>query len=344
MFETKRICFESRPLLQSVQRRALVIGAGAWSVLAWIESAFSQQKKPPVVIGWLGTGRASASDQYLSAFKEGMAEYGWKEGVQYVVEVRWAEGYVDRLLALADEIAAKKPVIIVAYPSLAVAAVRKAAPATPVVASSGDPLASGLVKSLARPGGMITGVSNVVTQISVKHLELLMEAVPKLRRVGFLADANSPTRAGLMDAAKQSIAQFKIKAEFADAWRPEDIEPAIAQLAKGGAQALVVMTSNFFPDEREQILRLALAQRWPVVGGGTQYAEAGALLTYGADSLALHRRAAYFVDRILNGAKPGDLPIEQPTKFVLTLNLKTTKALEITMPPTLMIRADRVIK
>ena len=328
----------------SEKRRRVLAVVVVSPALAWTGVAWDQQKKPPIVIGWLGTGRAKANGYFLAAFKEGMAALGWKEGAQFVVEARWAEGHVDRVPALAEEIAAKKPAIIVAHPSLSVAAARKAAPDTPIVASSGDPLAAGLVTSLARPGGMITGVSNVAPQISEKHLELLVECVPKLRRVGFLADANSAARPLLMDAAHRAIARQGVEGRFADAASPGDIEPAIARLAKEQVQALVVMSSNFFIGETERILRLAHAQRWPVISGEGPFADAGALLTYGTDRGALHRRAAYYVDRILKGAKPGDLPIEQPMTFELIVNMKTAKLLGIRIPSEVMVRANRVIE
>jgi putative ABC transport system substrate-binding protein len=324
-------------------RRALLATAAAWPALAWAGAVFAQSKQP-VLIGWLHSASRKTNERSLAAFKEGMAELGWKEGSNFVLEKRWANGRVDRLPALAGELAAKKPAVIVAGPSVAVAAASKAAPGTPIVVASGDPVGSGLVKNLARPGGNITGVSNVSAQVNEKYPELLVAAVPTLRRIGFLSDPGASNRVAYMETARRSTTRYGVEALFADAARPEEIEPAIARLAKDRAQALVLLPSNFFVAERQTIVKLSLANRWPIIAGPRPWAEAGALLTYGPDSLVLTRRAAYYVDRILKGAKPGDLPIEQPTKFELVINMKTAKALGITIPQDFLFRADRVIE
>ena len=269
---------------------------------------------------------------------------GWKEGVSFVLEERWADGQSERLQSLAEELAAKKPALIVAGPSLAVAAAAKAAPKTPIVVTEGDPLGAGLVSSLARPGGMITGVTNIVTQVNEKHLELLLDMSPKVRRVGFLGDPKAPTYVTHMEGARRSVAQHSVEGRFAEASSAKEIELAIARLAKEGAQALVLMSAPLFTSERQRIIKLAAPHRWPVIGGQSEHAEVGALLSYGADRSALNRRAAWYVDRILKGAKPGDLPVEQPTKFELVVNMKTAKALGITIPQSILLRVDRVIE
>ena len=282
--------------------------------------------------------------QFFAAFKEGLAALGWKEGSQFVIEERWADGRWDRLQPLAEELAAKRPAIIVASTGRAAAAAAKAAPKTPIVASSPDPVGAGLAKSLARPGGMITGVASIRPDLAEKYLELLLAAAPKVKRVGFLADPNSLPYRQYMDAARRSAAQYVVEARFAEAGTAEEIEPAISRLAKEGAQALIVLGSSMFIVERRRIVKLALARRWPVITGESETAEEGALLSYGADYVALYRRAAYYVDRILKGAKPGDLPIEQPMKFELVLNMKTAKALGLTIPPSIMVQATKVIE
>lgn len=323
-------------------RRAILIAA-VWPALAWAGVVLAQSKQP-VLIGWLNTDSRELSGHNLSAFKEGLAALGWKEGAQYVIEDRWANGRIDQLQPLAEELAARKPAIIVAALGAAVVAAAKAAPRTAIVIASGSvPVTQGLVKSLARPGGMITGVTNVGPETSEKHLELLLAAAPKLRRVGVLGDSNAPVRAVLMEGVRRSVAQSPVEARFAEVASPEEIEPAISRLAKEGAQGLVVMGGLMLRNERRRIVKLALAQRWPVVAGA-EWAEAGALLTYGADVLANYRRAAYYVDRILKGTKPGDLPIEQPTRFEFVINMKTAKALGITIPRSVLVRADRVIE
>jgi len=322
-------------------RRHLLVLLGA---VAMTPRAVFAQSKQPILIGWLNGGSREANGHLFAAFKEGLAALGWKEGSQVVVEERWANGRTERLQPLAQELAAKKPAVIVAGPSLAVTAAANAAPKTPIVIAAGDPLAAGLVSNLARPGGMITGVSNIVSQVNEKHLELLLDAVPKLRRIGFLADSSNPAARVLMEPARRSAAQRSVEARFAEAASPEEIEPAISRLAKEGAQALVVMPGTLLRVEKRRIVKFALAQRWPVIGSRREWAEEGTLLSYGVDVSAIYRRAAYYVDRILKGAKPGDLPIEQPTRFELVVNLKTAKAIGLTISQSLLFRADKVME
>jgi len=324
-----------------VNRRHLLILAGA---VAFAPRVVLAQSKQPVLIGWLNTDSRELSGHNLTAFKEGLAALGWKEGAQYVIEERWANGRIDQLQPLAEELTAKKPAIIVAALVGAVIAAAKVAPRTPIVmASGGDPVEQGLVKSLPRPGGIITGVTSVAAETTEKHLELLLAAAPKLKRVGVLIDSTAPVRASLMEAVRRSVAQYQVEARFAEVARPEELEPAISRLAKDGAQGLVVTGGLMLRNEKRRIVKLALAQRWPVVAG-SDWAEAGALLSYSADALANYRRAAYYVDRILKGAKPADLPIEQPTKFELVINMKTAKALKLDISRELAVRADRVIE
>ena len=326
-------------------RRAFLLATAAWPALAWTGAAFAQTKKAPVVIGWLSAFSRELDERSFAEFKEGLAALGWKEGAQYVIEERWADGRRERLQPLAQELAAKKPAVIVAAPLPAVVAAAKAAPNIPVVQATGtSPVARGLAASLARPGGMVTGVTNIVTDVSEKYLELLLAAVPKLRHVGFLVDSRGTNRAAYLEMARRSAAHHSVEARFAEAASSEEIEPAISRLAKEGAQALVVFGSPTFLGERRRIVKLALARRWPVIASQREWADEGALLTYGADASANYRRAAYYVDRILKGAKPGDLPIEQPTKFELVVNMKTAKALGLTISQSLLFRADRVIE
>ena len=309
------------------------------------QAVFAQAKQMPVVIGWLHADSRESGGHLLAAFKEGLAALGWKEGSQWVIEERWADGRYARLPSLAEEIAAQKPAVIVAAPLTSVPAAAKAAPTTPIVmATGGDPLVAGLVKSLARPGGMITGLANFNISIAEKYLELLLAAAPKVNRIGFLGASISSVRAVTNEAVLRSVAQYKVEARFVEVASLEEIDPAISRLAKEGAQALVVLPNPMFRVERQRIVQRALTQRWPVIAGAGGFAEAGALLSYSADTLANYRRAAYYVDRILNGAKPGDLPIEQSTRFQLVVNMKTAKALGLTIPQTLLLRADRVIK
>jgi putative ABC transport system substrate-binding protein len=315
----------------------------SYPVLTWAGAA-NTQANSPLVIAWLHASTREPNLYGLNAFNEGMAALGWHQGVQYVVEERWAGGRIERLPVLAQELSAGKPAVIVATPTISAKIASQAAPATPVVLAQGDPMQTGLVKSLSRPGGMVTGSSNVNSEISDKVVELLMQSLPKLRRVGFLVDASLTSYADNVRISRRVAAHYRLEPVFGDMATPEDIKPVMARLAKEKVQAVVILASAWFPAYHQEIINVALAQRWPVVSGLHIFAEAGALFSYGADRVALYRRAAYFVDRILKGAKPGDLPIEQPTKFELVINMKTAKALRITIPSSILVRADRVIE
>ena len=324
-------------------RRRCLLATAAWPALAWT-SALQAQANPPRVIGWLSAGSRVASPAMQGAFKEGMATLGWKLDVQYVLEERYADARVDRLPALALELAARNPAVIVALQSEAVRAAARVAPATPIVRVVGDSPLRGLVASLARPGGMVTGLSSVADEMHLKVIELLVEAVPKLRRVGFLADTTAGGRDANVSNSRRAAERFGFEAVIADLARPEDIEPAFVRLAQAKVQALVILPYTWIGAHQSKIVQLALAQRWPVVGPGTSVPRQGGLLSYGPDSVALAGRSAYFVDRILKGAKPGDLPIEQPTTFDLVLNMKTAKMLGITIPTSMRVRATEVIE
>jgi putative ABC transport system substrate-binding protein len=300
----------------------------------------------PVLIGWLSLQSREAGGHLLEALKGGLVALGWKEGTQFVIEERWANSQLDRLPPLADELVALRPAIIVAFPGQPVIAVAKAAPRTPIVFATGDPIMAGLVRELAHPGGMITGLSNVVSDTTEKQLEFLIAIRPQLQRVGFLADATAvaSSRTALAQAAHRSAVQFSVEEVYEEVARPEEIEPTILRLAKRGAQALIVIASPILVSERRRIINLAAGQRWPVIAWSSEWPKDGALLSYGADTTANLRRAAYYVDRILKGTKPGDLPIEQPVRLELIINLKSAKALGIVIPETLIARADEVIE
>jgi putative ABC transport system substrate-binding protein len=325
------------------RRRRLLIALGAASVAPQVVSA--QAKRDTVVVGWIHPGSRKVDGHFVSAFKEGMNALGWKDGVTFVVEERWLDSKVERTQPLAEELVAKKPAVVIAFGSGASRAVNKVSAATPIVQVAGYPVEFGLAKSLARPGGMVTGLMNIAYELAEKRLELLLDAAPGLKRIGFLIDASSAyVQERALSAARNSIARYPVEARFGEAVRPEEIEPALARLAKDGIQALIVMPGNFVPSERNRVMPVALTQRWPVVTGHPEWTEAGALLSYGADLVALYRRAAYFVDRILKGTKPGDLPIEQPTTFELIINARTARALGLALPRELLVRADRIIK
>lgn len=327
-----------------MNRRRMLLAVAMLPALARIGAVLAQSKQAPVLIGWL-SANSRESGQSLNALKEGLAALGWKEVSQFVVEERWADGQTGRLPFLAGELAAKKPALIVTSSAQATAAAARAAPKTPIVMASGaDPVIAGFAASLARPGGQITGLSNITADVTEKYLELLLVVAPNLKRVGFLGDSNNPTRASLTKAAQRSAAHYSVEARFAEVASPEEIESALSHLAKEGAQALVVMSSAFFMSQRQRILKFALARRWPVAAYSRGWTEEGALLSYGVDFSANYRRAAYYVDRILKGTKPGDLPFEQPMTLELVINRKTAKMLGLTIPQSLLIMATKVIE
>ena len=328
-------------LVEMNNRRKLVTVLGIAALLS--RTTFAQDKKPPALIGWLNPSSPKTRGYALPAFREGMMAHGWREGEHFVIEERWADGRMDRIPTLAEELMTKMPAVIVVTTTTVVAILAKMAPRVPIVQASGggDLVQTGLAKSLARPGGMVTGLTNISNELSGKRVELLMETVPKMRQVGVLADPSTPEAlVGLQPA----LARYSIKPLVAYARQEAEIEPALVRLAKDGAQALILLANPWFNSKRDHILRLALAQRWPVVATQQEFAEAGALLSYGADIRAQYRRAAFFVDRILKGTRPGDLPIEQPTTFDLVVNLKTAKALGLTIPSTILVRATHVIE
>ena len=325
------------------KRRRWLVASTALPALLWA-GALRAQAKRPVVIGWLDTTSRERHSWARDAFGEGMAALGRKPGVQYVLEERYADGRTERLPALAQEIAATRPAVIVVGGSTAARAAAAAAPTTPVVLCNGDPLAAGLVTSLARPGGLITGVSNVTSETRQKVIELLAEAMPKLRRVGFLVDSSGSDVGPIVTATRQAAERSRFEAVIALMAKPEDIEPAFVQLAKAKVQALVMLPSIWFNGHMQIIMAAALAQRLPVAGVQSSIPGRGGLFSFGHNSQAAARRSATYVDRILKGAKPGDLPIEQPTVFDLVLNLKTAKTLGIAIPPSIRLRATEVIE
>ena len=326
-----------------IARRKVVLTAAALPALVWASSVRAQAS-PPVLIGWLDSGTRESDLQLLDAFKGGMATYGWKEGAEYVIEERWLEGRMDQLPRLAQELAARKPRLILAQPSSLVLAASRAAPGIPIVQMAGSPLESGNVSSLARPGGTITGVSSLSVTLSEKLVELFREVMPKARRAGFLGDPKALVNAETRERSQRAAKRFLLDARFAEASTPDELEPAIGRLAKEGAQGIVMLPNLWFTGVRHRIVKSAMSHHIPVFAGSRSFTEIGGLLAYGADAMSLRRRAAYYVDRILKGAKPADLPVEQPTKFELTINLNTARTLNIKIPQSVLVRADQVIE
>ena len=287
-----------------MKRRKFVIALGA-SALAPFTSVAQPRAGLPL-IGWLHFSSSELDGHFYAAFKEGLSALGWHQAAQYVMEARWAQGHIERLPALAEELAAKNPAVIVVSPTQPLAAAVKAAPRTPIVqVSASDPVVTGFAQSLARPGGMVTGLSNMGGDLTEKFLELLLAAAPRIKRVAFLLDSTNLARTALAEAARRSVAKLKVDALFAEVGKPEEIAPALARLAKAGAQGLILVPSPLFSAERKRLVQLAREYRWPMISNRQESVADGALLSYGIDAAAQFRRAAFYVDRILKGPGPG---------------------------------------
>ena len=297
-------------------------------------------------IGYLGMGSATVSQLPVEAFREGLRELGLVEGQNIVIDYRFAEGRFDRLPELAAELVLLRVDVIMAGPTPPAMAAKNATGTIPIVmAGVGDPVEQGLIASLARPGGNITGVSfSVGMDIFGKDLELLREAVPKARRVAILSNRANPSHALAITNVKAAAGSFGVQLQLLEAREPNEFDGAFAAMAKERVDALLVLPDGMFLLHRARLTDLAKKNRVPSMHGVREYVDAGGLMSYGPSTVAAWRRAAFFVDRILKGAKPADLPVEQPTKFELVVNLKTAKALGLLIPPVLLARADEVIE
>jgi putative ABC transport system substrate-binding protein len=302
---------------------------------------------PPKIprIGYLGAFTPSAGAPLLEAFRQGLRELGYVEGQNIFIDYRWAEGKPDRLPALAAELIDLKVDVIVTQSNAAVAALQQATRTIPiVVAGMGDPIASGFVASLARPGGNITGFSNQGEEFAAKWLELHREAVPKISRVAVLAVSQTASHRTYWAEIQAAAKALKVTPQRVEVAGPDEIEQAFASLSKGRPQGLIALPHAVTIERRTQIVGLAAKNRLPSMYPFSLFVGAGGLMSYGANLADLHRRAATYVDKILKGAKPADLPVQQPTRFELVLNMKTAKSLGIKFPPSIMVRAEQVIQ
>ena len=295
-------------------------------------------------IGFLSPS-TSADPSILDAFREGLREFGYVEGRNIAIASRWAEGKYDRLPGLAAQLVGLKVDIIVATAVPAIRAAKEATRTIPIImAVVVDPMATGLVASLARPGGNITGLSSMAPEVTGKQLEMLKEVVPKASLVAVLWNPANAGNAPQVRQAQAAARALGVRLQPLEARGPSEIDSAFATMTSEQAGAVIVLVDAMLLDHRTQIADLAARRRLPAVYGLSDHAEAGGLMAYGPNRLDIVRRAASYVDKILKGAKPGDLPVEQPTKFALVINLKTAKALGLTIPPSLLQRADQVIE
>jgi putative tryptophan/tyrosine transport system substrate-binding protein len=327
-----------------MDRRRFLLTSLAGALAAPL-AARAQQVPGIAKIGFLATaGRLLAPN--IAAFRLGLRELGYMEGKTVLLEVRLSGDAVERLPQLARELVALKPDVIVATNDVAIASVRRETQTVPIVmAFSSDPAGAGFVASLARPGGNVTGLSTLSPETSGKRLELLREVVPGLSRVAFLWTPDS--RGNLLDYKEtEAVARsLHVELQSIELFRVEDLDRAFSAATKGRAQALIVPAGNpIIIARQDQVASFAQRSRLPSIHGSRQYVDAGGLMSYGPSTADLFRRAATYVDKILKGAKPADLPVEQPTKFELVINMKTAKALGLTIPPSLLARADQVIE
>ncbi len=296
-------------------------------------------------IGYLSPGGASAPSPTLDAFRQGLAELGWVEGQNLTIAYRWADGWLDRLPALAAELARGQVEVIVAW-GPAIAAAQQATHTIPVVMGGAmDAVAAGWVTSLAHPGGNITGVTFISIDLMGKRLELFKEALPHISRLAFLVGPMTPSFGPAFVGATQRAAQsLGLTLHILEVETPDDIERAFSAMAQEGADALYVMESPVLSVHGKQIVELAAKNRLPTMFGVKEFVETGGLMSYGANIRAMWRRSAMYVDKILKGAQPADLPVEQPTQYELIINLKTAQALGLTIPPSILFQADEVIR
>jgi putative ABC transport system substrate-binding protein len=317
----------------------LLGGAAAWPV-----SARAQQPRKLPTIGFLVAGTPSTYSLWFAALVERLRELGWIEGRNVAIEYRWAEGRNERYAEIAAEFARLKVDVIVTATTPAALAAKQATAVIPIVfAAVSDPVGTGLVASLARPGANVTGLSNQVSDIGGKKLEFLREVVPGLRRLAIMTNVNNPAVVLEKGEVQAAALTFGLEIAISDIRRVEDIASAFDTL-KGRVDALYVCADPLMNTHRVRINTLALGVRLPTMHGFREYVEAGGLMSYGANIPHLFRRSADYVDKILRGAKPADLPVEQPTKFDFVINLTTAKALGIEVPPMLLTRADEVIE
>jgi putative ABC transport system substrate-binding protein len=327
-----------------MKRRDFIVLLGG-AAAAWPLAARAQQPGGKLAtIGLLGSGTAAAQSQWTAAFVQRLRELAWTEGRNLAIEYRWAEGHTQRLAEIADELVRLKVDVIVTHNTPPPLAAKQATSVIPIVfATAGDPVGTGIVASLARPGGNVTGLSSQAPDTAGKRVELLRELIPSLRRLAILADVGNPYAALDVGEVQRAAGTLGLEVAAFEIRRAEDIAPAF-EAFQGRAQALYVLPVPLLLANRVRINTFALAGRLPTMHGVREPVEAGGLMSYGPNWPDMWRRAADLVDKILRGAKPGEIPVEQPTKFDLVINLTTAKALGLTIPEAFLLRADEVIE
>jgi ABC-type uncharacterized transport system substrate-binding protein len=305
----------------------------------------AQQAKKVPRIGYLSSTSPSAGASRIEAFRQGLRDLGYIEGENLVIEWRYAEGKLDRLPALAAELVRLNVDIILSASPPVTGAVKEATVTIPIVmAHDPDPVGNGFVASLARPGGNITGLASLAPELSGKRLELLKEIIPRLSRVAVLGYSTEPGYAQVLKEIELAAGAFRLQFQYLDVLDPKDIETQFRTAAKGRADAILIMNSPIFIAYRKQVTDLAAKNRLPAIYYSTEFVEDGGLMCYGVSFTDLYRRAPTYVDKILKGRNPADLPVEQPKKFEFVINLIAAKQIGLTIPPNVLARADRVIR
>ena len=327
-----------------IARRDFITLMGGAAV-AWPLVSRAQQPAMLPTIGFLGSGTPAAHGHWVAAFVQRLRELGWIEGRNLTIDYRWAEGSSDRAAELAAEFVRLKVDVIVTYANPMVVATKQATSVIPIVfAAAADPLGTGLVAGLARPGGNVTGLSAQNTDLAGKHLELLRDLIPGLRRLAIMANVGNSASVLEMREVQAAARTIGLEVATLEIRRAEDIAPAFEEL-KGRADALYVCVDTILFSHRIRVNTLALSARLPtMLSVSREYVEAGGLMSYGPNIPHQYRRAADYVDKILRGTKPADIPVEQPTKFDFVVNLTTAKVLGLQVPPSLLSRADEVIE
>ncbi len=316
----------------------LVGGAAAWPV-----AAHAQPKIPRV--GFMGNSTAALEANLVGSFRDGLRELGYEEGRNIVIEYRWADGKYERFPTLIAELIVAKVNVIVTAGTPAALAVKKATTTVPLVmVAVGDPVGTGLVPSLARPGGNLTGLSSIAPDLEGKRLDILREVVPTLSHVAMFFNSLNPFHVASMRQAHAAAQAMGIKLQEHDIRKSEDLDGAFAAIRKERPDALLILADRVFLHNRQRMMDFTEEQRLPNVNAYKELVEAGGLMSYGPSYEDMHKRAAIYVDKIIKGAKPADLPIEQPSKFTFVVNLKAAKALGVTIPPSLLTLADEVIE
>jgi len=331
--------------MKPLRKTALASILFAGAVLAAAVIAEAQQPKKIPRIGYLAATSLSANAVLIEAFRQGLRELGYAEGKNIVIEWRSAEGKLDRLPAFAAELVHLKVDVIVTAGQSSTRPANEATRTIPIVmAQNPDPVGAGFIASLARPGGNITGLSSLTPEISGKRLELLKETVPRLSRVVVLGTSTTPSNAQALRETELAAGALTVKLQYLDVRGSKDIETAFRAASKERAEAVLVLGGPVLSSQRAQVVELAGNSHLPAIYGQPETVEAGGLMSYSVSYTDLYRRAATYVDKILKGAKPADLPVEQPMKFELVINLKAAKQIGLTIPPNVLLRADKVIK